>query len=493
MTSGAKMASGAAWMVGMRISINLLGVISTVMLTPTDYGLVAIAASLVAVLEVMSSFSFDLALIQRQDATEAHYNTAWTFNVIFGVLVALLLFVIAKPASVFFNDARLESIVYLFGFMSAIKGTANIGVVAFRKNLEFHKEFGYMVATKLVGFIATVGLAIVLRNYWALVFGTLIWNIGGVMLSYWAHSYRPRLSLEKRHDLFSFSKWLVASNIMIFAKSQGIDMVVGRIAGAAYLGLYSVAYQISNLPTTELVYPINRAIFPSFAKLANDMHAIRKGFLDVLGALALFTIPAATGLYCISQPLVDWMLGERWTDAGPLIQILALYGLSSALQANTGSLYLAIGKPKITSYLMAANLLLLFPAFIFFLTHFDIYTAAYVIFAASATLMPINYQIIVRLLGLKWRNLIAVLWRPFTAAIAMIVVLTELKSRLASNSIPDYIQVVSLVIVGAAVYSTFVVSSWLLSGRPDGAEQFILKSLVKIKSRHGNPPDSHRP
>jgi O-antigen/teichoic acid export membrane protein len=96
--------------------------------------------------------------------------------------------------------------------------------------------------------MVTVPLAIWLRNYWALVIGMVVGKIFAVVISYWMHSYRPRLSLAGASDLMSFSGWLLVNNTLYFFNERLTDFVVGRMAGASALGLYNVSYEISNMP-----------------------------------------------------------------------------------------------------------------------------------------------------------------------------------------------------------------------------------------------------
>ena len=96
------MAKGAAWMIGMRMTIRVLGVISMLilarLLAPSDFGLVALATLVMGVVETMGQFGFDNAIIQNQAANHRHYNTAWTLNLIRGLLSALMLVALAGPA-----------------------------------------------------------------------------------------------------------------------------------------------------------------------------------------------------------------------------------------------------------------------------------------------------------------------------------------------------------------------------------------------------------
>jgi len=114
---------------------------------------------------------------------------------------------------------------------------------------------------------------------WALAVGVLMSTCITVAISYKMHPFRPKLALSAWRELWRFSGWMLFSNVTMYAGNRGYDFIIGRVGGAASLGLYTVAYELANLPTTEIVTPATRAIFPGFAKIANDSEQLRHTFL----------------------------------------------------------------------------------------------------------------------------------------------------------------------------------------------------------------------
>jgi L-fucose isomerase-like protein len=134
------MAKGAFWTVLLRLTDRSIGMVSTLflarLLAPADFGLIAMAMSIVAMLEVISTFSFDIALIQNPTAERRHYDTAWTFNVLFGLANACLLLALAGPVATFYAEPRSQNIMMWLALYPALQGFGNIGIVAFQKDLE---------------------------------------------------------------------------------------------------------------------------------------------------------------------------------------------------------------------------------------------------------------------------------------------------------------------------------------------------------------------
>ena len=192
----ARMASGATWTVGIRLCERLIGVLSLVilarLLVPDDFGLLALATTLVAAVELLGSFSFDLWLINQSRHSRADLDTVWTLGILRGLIAALVLALLAGPAALFFDAPRVHDIVLVLALGTVVMGFENAGVILFRKELEFDRDFRLVVTTKLTGFVVTIVTAFALRSYWALVIGVMTAKVARVVLSYLMHPHRPR-------------------------------------------------------------------------------------------------------------------------------------------------------------------------------------------------------------------------------------------------------------------------------------------------------------
>jgi lipopolysaccharide exporter len=483
-----KMAKGAGWMVLFKFSERGIGIVSTIILArilvPEDFGLVAIAMTIYAALEIMGAFSFDLALIQNQNASRQHYDTAWTFNVLYGIFAAITLLLLSKPASIFFEEPNLGGIISFLALATLIQSLENIGIVAFRKELNFRKEFNFLLIKKLIAFFVTVSFAFIFKNYWALVAGIITSKFSGMIISYIMHPYRPRFSLSKTTELFHFSKWTLFNNILIFFNIRGIDFVVGKMAGSQALGLYTISYEISNLPTTELVFPVTRAIFPGYAKMAGDVTVLRKGFLDVFSLIALIATPIGVGIAILADPLVQVLLGQKWLESIPLIQALAITGVLRALLANTGAIYLAIGTPKTIAYLALFNISIMYPALLWALTSGGIQMAAWTIATVAFLSLPINFLVLHKKIGFKLSQLFSKLWRPVISSLfmAVVVIYTSSMWEPSTSFLALPFQLVIQASIGAIVY---LLSLFLLlricNTRPEDSMEIILFGVIQAK------------
>lgn len=468
------MAAGMAWMSLLRIGIKLLGLISTVvlarLLTPADFGLVAMATSVIAGLELFRAFNFDVPLIQMKNPGRSAYDTAWTLDILLGFVLGLALLLIAFPAARFYGEPRLTHVMQALALGTLISGFENIGVVAFRKELTFRREFSLRIAQKVCSLMITLPLAFALRSYWALVIGMVGGNLLGVAVSYAVHEYRPRFSLAAMHDLLSFSKWLLLNNVLWFLRDRLPDYVLGRLAGAGALGLFSISYEISNLPTTDLIAPINRAVFPGYAKLAHDLDKLREGFLNVIALVATLALPAGLGIAATSKLIVNVALGAKWAAAAPAISILAIHGAISALQTNCGAVHYSMGRPRMMTFIGVCQVLVLAPAVIWSAHVAGAMGVAWSYLITTCFIVPLNYMLVIGRIRLRVASLLGSLWRPAVASTLMYWLTRGWVAGAPADSIRS---LGGAVVIGCGSYSLILMGLWLLAGQPPGPERSV--------------------
>ena len=463
-------------MIGMRMTIRGLGVISMLilarLLVPADFGLVALATLVRGIVEMASQFGFDNAIIQNQKADHRHYNSAWTLNVIRGVVSGVVIVAIAGPAARFFNEPRLVDIMYWLALASVISGLENIGIVEFRSKLNFHKEYKFFVFVKLSSFIVTLAVAFAYRSYWALVVGIVVGATTMFVLSYTMHPYRPRFDLSKAGELFKFSKWLLVNEYLVFAAKNIDRFLIGRFLDAASLGVYSLAKEIATLMSSELVLPITRAIYPGYAKISHDPERLKEMFLHTLGLVFLFSWPMAFGIAAVAEPFTLVVLGEKWALVTKILPYLAIGGALYFAWVNAASLFMAAGRPHLATVMFVAGTVL----------RISLLTAGYywngLIGIAQATMVepivgfPIGYVLVRRIIDLDLTTYFRTVWRSIAASLLMFVAVTALGGAVAE--LPDAARLVLLIASGAAVFVAIQFILWRIAGCPSGAESQLI-------------------
>ena len=458
-----------AWRFGMRI----LGLASTLvlvrLLAPADFGLIALASGFMQSVDGLMSLGTEEAVIREAAPDRAVYDTAFTLTALRGLIASVLVAVAAFPAAEFFGDPRLGPVLLVVALLPLLDGLSNIGAVDFRRNMTFHKEFALMVLPKLGGILVAILAAFLLRSYVAMLCGMLVNRSLRMAMTYVMHPFRPRFSLIAWRALVEYSVWTWLLSLATLLRDRSDSLFLGRMAGTATLGFYSVGAEIAALPMTELIEPLGRASFSGFAAARHEGGAAGEIFLRLIGLSALLALPVGLGLSAVAAPLTRLALGPGWEQAVPVLQVLAVAGtmlvfghLSQHLLSAHALLGRLVGIVLAGAALRVVLLLALIPGF-------GATGAAMAAAIAIGVEQGLMIATALRRFGIGFRGLLAQVWRPVLATGAMGVVLWGFGLGWAPGD-----GLVVGVVVGAGVFVVGLLGAWLLAGRPAGAEADLL-------------------
>lgn len=472
--------SGAVLYVGMRWFDRLIGVISTIvlarLLTPDDFGVVALALLVLGLAVVFLDLGINVAVIQRSGLDRDDLDTAWTIRLLQNAIIAIGLSASAMPVGLFYDDPRLQPVLLLLALAYLLDGFTGMGPVVFQKHQQYAKEVGFYVAKRLFGFLATMALAFTLRNYWALVYGTILGNAGGVVLSYVMYRQLPRFTLARWRGFVGASFWLALRTMAGYASQELDKFVVGRRDGSAALGGYSIVSQIAAIPTSELLAPLSRALFPALASMQDDNSALRRMFLLALGIQSTLALPAAVGMALVAHDLVPVMLGEKWIWTSPILAALALAFGANALTHTGSYLLMALGRNRAHSLLQwAIALSLALLIFVVFPTA-DASSIAWIrVLLAGVSILAITALSLRCIADMRLLDLIAVVRRPILATLTMAAGLSAVAA--ADAGLPAWVALGVKLVAGVVLYTTSLLALWHIERRPNGAERWILDRL----------------
>lgn len=482
---GEHIARGAAWMVAMRWLMRAIGLINTVILarvlTPDDFGIVAMSAVVVELLMMLGDTNVDIALIRDPKIRREIYDSAWTIQVIFGLAVAALV-VAATPVLVdYYGDPRIAIVMYILALRPAIVGFENVGVVEFRKDLDFAKEFRYWIFRRLSLFVFGLILALTLRNYLALAIAAPASALVAVLFSFTMSTYRPKLCFSHIGTVWGASRWMILQNTSQSALERADEFVIGGVATPTAVGNYYIAGQVAPMPTREIAWPLERALMPTYAKIADNGEELRRTVISVTGVMAIVCFSTGVGIMSVAHDFVATVFGEKWLPAVPFFEWLAIFGVFSGLGRPLMPLFYALHHERRYALLTLAQVALTLP-----LLFYAAYRLDLVAVAAARTLVSVGFFAVflfvaTRISTVTLSDFLRTLWRPAIASAAMAFVVKALHDGTIAWPI------VSLFrdgVIGAIAFAVALIALWVIAGRPDSAEALVLKNAKRLFRRH---------
>jgi O-antigen/teichoic acid export membrane protein len=471
------------YMIGARLGMRLIGLISTLVLvrilSPADFGIAALAQAIYPVLDLLTATSFNLAIIRMRAPEAAHYDTAWTLSVIRGVFIAICLVATSRWQADFMNEPRIQPLMWVLAGIAFLNGFQNVRLIDYQRDMRFDLLTLFMLWGKVQAFIIILLLAIFMQNYWILILGNLINRCITVPASYLVARHRPRFSFAGWKDLFQFSKWLFLGNICLLTDLQLMNFVIGHYLGINDVGLYQVGKQVASLPITEIAAPIRGPVYSAFSKIYHDIDLLRRNVVNGLAVQALVILPLTFGLATTAPEVTAIFLGSQWTAVIPLLPILALYHLFDAVGHYTHTVLMALNRQRLYTITYYISIAVRIPLTIWWATADGLRGAMLAMLVTSAINAVIWNYPLRPLLRMRWRSVFPVLWRQILASILMagVVLLIGYRLRMAPDALSVFARFAIEVASGAISYIGLLGLFWVLAGAPgDSPEANVIRA-----------------
>ncbi len=488
---GRRMTTASLTMVATRLILRGIGFFSTLvlvrLLAPADFGLVGLASAVYAILDTLTITGFGLAIIRMEAPARVHYDTAWTMNLIRGLIIAAGLLLTARLQARLMGDPRITPLMWLLAGTALVSSLESVRLVDCQRAMRFDAIMRYNIAGKIAGFCIVVPLAFVMRNYWPLLlsgfFGRLLVEIP---YSYVLAPYRPRLSLGAWRELFHFSKWLALGNICTVLDMQLMNFVLGRMVGLASVGLFQVAYQVAALPVSEIAAPIRAPVYAGFARIHRDADALRRLFLKGLELQWLVILPLSVGIAVTAPEITAIFLGPQWGAAVALLPPIALYGLLDAIGHYTHNLFIVMNRQRAYTLTFYASLLVRLPATIWATASWGFRGAVLAMLVTAALNMVIWLAQAKTLLRMRLAGIAAALWRGAIAGGALAAGCLLLRRVLPPGTAAEdaLLRLGAEMAAGGITYVTALVALWFAAGAPgEGGEALLLKGGGRLAAQ----------
>jgi polysaccharide transporter, PST family len=340
-------ANGAAISLGSQIARLAIQLAYQVLLarrlSPAEFGLVAMAAPIVAFVRLFADLGLSQATIQREEISQGELSLLFCVNVGASVLLGTLTVALAPLAGAFYGEPKVAAITAAFGGLLLIEGFYTQQLAILNRNMAFARLASTELTAVVAGALAGIAAASRGFGYWSILIGqgatTLTTLVLAWALSGWWPSV-PRGGARWR-TLVGFGGNVAGFNIVNYLARNFDNVLIGKFIGREALGLYDRAYKLMLLPLTQFSQPLGRVALPLLARTRSDSAAYRASYLRIVEVAVMLTYPFILFAIVTRRPLIAIVLGSRWAGVGPIFALLGLGALYAPISHSVGWLFIS--------------------------------------------------------------------------------------------------------------------------------------------------------
>jgi O-antigen/teichoic acid export membrane protein len=448
---------GVGWSVSSRLGGRVIDFVTVLVLartlTPADFGLTALAMTLIAIVDTVLEIPLLQALTRLKSIEKSHLDTAFTLGVLRGLLVSLVVLAAAWPFSIIFHDSRLTVLVAALAMGPIARSLYSPGMVKFVRLMSFQQAFMAEFFGKILASSSAIALVYLGGGYWAIAASSIMSSVATTLISYILAPYRPALSLINLPDFSTFLGWFSSAQVLSALSWQFDRALLGYFISKSDLGQYTMASDLSVLPTQSLIGPAMQPVMAAFSRINDDSERLRNAYLKASRFTMMLAVPACIGMSLTSDLIINVLLGSKWLEAAVYLHWLAIATVLSAYYQPLYSLALAINRPSVIfrlSFIELCSRIVLMSSGLYFYSLLGVVAArgAVSVITFFAALLTAR-----KLAGINMAFEVANLWRVAVSCIVMALLVLFLHHQLDGRNLNVLLELSLIAAFGGMVYA----------------------------------------
>ena len=456
-----RLVAAVGWSAGIKVAFQLVTWAMTLLviriLSPDDYGLMAVSQVFANFLLGFSALGLGDALVQRESTPKPMVASVFGMILLTSAALTVLLALAAYPIGWWYHDDRLIPLIQVSSLGFLLSGLTALPRAYLTKSLRVRPMFVMELSSGLLGALTVIVLAYLHFGVWALQLGWLVSNvvklIGFVLLAAKFYVW-PRFRFAGIGPLFSYGIYRTLEYTAWVAYNSADIFIISRLLGPTELGLYTVAMNFAAMPLNKIAPILNATAFPAFALVQSREAEARFYALKSLRMMSTLSVPIFFGICATAPEIVDLVFGPKWEATKPILAVLALATSFRAILLLLPPYLQGIGDSRGAFWCTMAGVAIFPPAFLLG-SLWGIMGVCYAWVAAYPLVYALNALIAVRRGGLEMGPLLLAPVPPMVAGAVMILGTALLRSGLPSY-IPDIARFTILVAAGAAIYGAIL-------------------------------------
>ena len=313
----------------------LVGLVLARLLTPAEYGVMAMIAIFIAVSTSIIDSGFSNALIRKVHLKRVDYNTVFYFNLTVSILVYVLLYFASPAISVFFKEPILVEVTRVIGWVLIINALAIIPRTQFVREVDFKTQTKVSLISSISSGVIGIGMALGGMGVWSLVGQQLSRQFLNTLFLWIYSKWHPvwEFSTKSFKELFGFGSKLLLSGLLDTIYKNIYYIIIGRFYTSAQLGQYTRAEQFNTIFSSNLTTVVQRVSYPVLSSIQEEPERLREAYRKVIKITMLITFACMLGLAAVAKPLIIILIGEKWLPAVYFLQIICFSGMLYPLHA----------------------------------------------------------------------------------------------------------------------------------------------------------------
>jgi O-antigen/teichoic acid export membrane protein len=406
--------SGVKWVSVATFSRRLMALLANVvlsrLLSPADFGLVAMAAVILGFIELFKDLGTGWAIVRQKEISEELVSSIFWFNVGLGGVASVAAFAMAPLIANFYHEPKVTAVLQAMSVSFLLSALTIVQSNLLAREMEFAKVAKIEVSAAALSYLAGIWAAALGYGVWSLVIQVLVNSLLSIVFIWVVCAWRPRIlfSWTAVRSVMNYSLNLTGYNIFYYLASNVDNLLIGRYLGSRDLGYYDLAYRLMSFPLQAISSVFGRVMTPFYAQVQDNLEEFRRTYLSIATGIAFITFPLMLGLFATREHFVLAVFGESWSPVIVLLALFAPLGAIRSVLTTSGSIYQAMGEASLQLRWGVLSNLIVIAALAIGVRWGSVGVAA-AFTISSIVLLYHNFKIPFRLISLPVRSLLRAL------------------------------------------------------------------------------------
>jgi teichuronic acid exporter len=364
MELGQSIRKGVKWLVigntGKRILEFAFGIVLARLLVPADFGMIITIQVFTGFVGMLTTGGMGQALIRAKEADSDDFTAVFTLQLTIGILTYIVFYLAAPWFAEYFEDPLYEDLMRVSALFFIFRPFSLIRISWLVREMEFKMKSLVEVVTGVITGISSILMAWSGMGVWSLtlsgLLAILIQNLMLARITPLRLRLNMDLSIMRRHS--TFGSKIVANDFLGRLRMESVKLILSKLAGPAFLGLYNKADSLHRLPFWTLGRPVTQTTFRAMSRVQDDIDQTKYMFYRIISLLCVYILPFYVGLWWVAEPFIGVVYGEKWLPSAEPLRILAIAGLFYIIARPCGVLLMA--QNRLTQEMIAQAAMLVF-------------------------------------------------------------------------------------------------------------------------------------